>query len=147
MSIRNSIFEVEVRQVGDPVAAGTDDTEYTDIIDMAAEGADAVEFVPLIGTIAATGTVTCKVQSGDAANMSDAADVSGLSVAFGASDDDKICRLNHLKPTKRYCRAAMVRATANVTIQGVVALIYRKKKQPVDNSHAQTMGAVTVVGG
>ncbi len=124
-------------RVSGPVAAGQATTN-SGIIDM--QGFDSITFVAAISTIVSTGTVVVKVQEDDASNMATAADLLGSAVSFTDADDDKLAIIEIAKPQKRYCRAVVITATANGTIDSVIAIQSRATNAPV------THDATTVVG-
>ncbi len=115
------------------VAAGTSDTQTTTAVDMT--GFDGVQFQAIIGTVTSTGLIHLKVQHSD--DNSTFADVLGSnSTAIPVAGNALIAEV--YKPTKRYVRAALVRATANVVITSVTAIQYGPTFGPpaVDSSVA-----------
>lgn len=84
-------------------------------IDLA--GAEGIDFICEVG--AQDAIVTFKVQTGAASDASDMADVTGLTQAFSATDDNKVTVLSLGKSTKRYAR--IVATLANGTAQLVAA--------------------------
>lgn len=111
------------------VAAGTGDQIDSSVVDMA--GFEAVEFMVLFGAITATGTAQVKTRQGAAANGSDQADLTGTAIDLVDTDDNLIVRTELIKPTKRYVTCSVERATANVVIDGIVAILFRARKYPV----------------
>lgn len=107
------------------------DTNGT-IIDTA--GYHGLEFVLQSGAIT-DGTYTVKLQEGDAANLSDATDVSSEntlgSISFAATDDNTAKRIGYLGK-KRYVR--LVITSASTTSGGVfsgTALRFKPNHGPV----------------
>lgn len=127
---------VQITRVMNGVVAGTDDTQSGTVLDMA--NWDGVVFIGLIGAITATGTATLQAQQGTLANGSDMATLTG-DVDYTADDGNKAAVLDVYRPQERYVRAQIVRATANVVIDGVIAIQYKGRKGPVTNG-------ATVVG-
>lgn len=124
--------DVDITRVMDSVSAGTDDTQSSDILDM--QGWDGVLFVALLGDVTATAVITLQAQQNTANSASGMATLSGTSSqdAAGASDqDDLLMLLDLYRPEERYIRAQVVRATANVEIDGVIAIRYRGVKKPI----------------
>jgi hypothetical protein len=118
----------KVTRVSNAVAAGTATTNCTSV-DM--KGFDAVTFVCAIGAIEATGTVTLKAQQ--STDDSSFADLAGTAVAYTASDDNKLAVLEVTKPRERYVRPVVVTATANGTIDSVIAVQTSADAEPVTN--------------
>lgn len=114
------------------VAAGTGTTTGTPIIDT--QGFDQVVFILLLGDNANTSVVTLQAQQGAAANMSDAAALAGTSAqdAFDASSgDDKIMILEINNLRERYVRAQVVKATANIEIDGMISILGKARSKPI----------------
>jgi hypothetical protein len=94
-----------------------------------------IHFGPLVA-----GAVTSyRVQQGNAANMSDAADIAG-STKTVADDSDNLIRYADVhNVSKRYLRLMISRATENATVGSAVALLYK----PSDSGFAQVaVGAI-----
>lgn len=123
------------------VAAGTGDTQAGTAVDMT--NYDRVRFVVAIGAITSTGTATVKAQAGAASDGSDAADITGASVAYTDADDNKIAIVEVERPQSRYVRVVVVRATANVVIDGAVAIQAAGRNMPVTQG-ATVKGVATV---
>lgn len=108
-------------------AAGTSAINGS-IIDM--QDYDGVLFMLMLGAIVAGAVTSVKLQHGDVANLSDAADVLGSSQTIADTEDDTVRYLEMVKPSKRYCRIVVSRATQNATV-AAVALPFHKKESPV----------------
>ena len=134
----NFTKDCKLTRVSNAVAAGTDDTTSCAVVDMQSFG--SCTFIAAFGTITATAVTTVKVQQGAVANMSDAADLAGTSISVAADDDNQIVAVEVVEPQERYVRLQIVRATANVVIDGVIAVQCNPKIAPV------THDATTVVG-
>lgn len=90
---------------------------------------EGVAFECLIG--ATDITATLKVQHGNQSDASDMADVTGLSQAIAATDDNKPTVLD-LKPQKRYARVVAVVADGTVgAYVSAVANLYKGRVVPV----------------
>ena len=124
----------KVTRVSNAVAAGTATTNST-AVDM--KGHDAVTFIVAIGAIVSTGTVTVKGQT--SSDNSTFNDLTGTSQAYTDADDNKLCILEITKPLERYLRCTIITATANGTIDSVIAIQTAASEEPV------TQGS-TVVG-
>jgi hypothetical protein len=111
------------------VAAGTTNQNGS-VIDMA--GFEGVQFIALFGALTATQVTSLKVQQGDLADGSDMADLEGsLHTALADADGNNCLVTDVFRPQKRYVRPVVTRGTANAVIDGVVALQYSARTQPV----------------
>ncbi len=112
-----------------PVAAGTGDTQTGLTIDTA--GYESVVFLVYFGAITATAVTTIKLQYGNASDLSDVADIANSSISVpDTGDNEGWLSVEVFRPTKRYLRVAVVRATANAVINGAVVLMGRATIQP-----------------
>lgn len=84
-----------------------------------------------LGAIEASCAISIKAQQGDESDLSDASDLEGTSVAVAVTDDEKTKFLDLVKPTKRYVRGVVLRATGNGTVAGASYKQYGPKKKPV----------------
>lgn len=128
------IERVQVDGTNNILAAGTTDVA-SDPIDML--GFEAVVFILLVGTMAASSSITAKVQQSDDDDGSpdDFSDLTGTSQAVGASDDDKLVLWDIYRPTKRYLKVASTRGDGgNSTIDGLLAIKYRTLNAAVTQS-------------
>lgn len=111
------------------VAVGTGDTQNGNTIDT--QDAESIAFAVQFGAITAGAVTTLKVQAGSASDGSDMADVAGASVSVPVSASDKVVWAPEIhRPTKRYLRVCVTRATANAVIAGGVALLGRQGVEP-----------------
>ena len=129
---------IKIKRVKAYTAAGTT-TITSDSVDMQAEGADGVLFLADFETPAADNIL--KGQESD--DDSTFTDVSGGAVVPGASDELQF--VERVSPGKRYQRASLARGTSTV-LGHVVALLFRLRQQPADNTVAGTIAGVTVQG-
>jgi hypothetical protein len=113
-----------------PVAAGTGDTQNGDTIDTA--GYESIVFLVYLGTLTSGAVTTIKLQYGSASDASDMADITSGSVSVPQSTGGgKVWwSVEVHRPTKRYLRVCVVRATANAVINGAVVLMGRAAIQP-----------------
>ena len=73
-----------------------------------------------------------KVQQGSLADGSDMADLAGsLHTALADTDGNKCLVTDVYRPQKRYVRAVVTRGTANAVINGVIAIQYAPRLEPV----------------
>lgn len=132
MDLQSITNDCKITRVSNAVAAGTATTNCT-AVDM--QGWDGVCFIAAIGTIEATGTVTLHVEQ--SADNSSFSDLEGTSKALTASDDNELIISDIKKPGDRYVRPVIITATANGTIDGVIAIQYNGSKLPVSNSNSE----------
>lgn len=106
-------------RVSNAVAAGTTTVNVTavDMTDFA-----GVVFIALLGTITSTGVPSMKLQHSD--DNSTFADVEASLQTYDDTAGNKMIVAELRSPLKRYVRASIGRATANVVIDGVIALPY-----------------------
>lgn len=123
------IDELSVIRTSNAVAAGQATTNTTGVD---TSDCDGVLFIVSIGAIVATGTVTVTV--GESDNNSDYTAVTGASIAYDSDDDNKLAVLDVRNHSKRYLRVTIVTATANGTIDGVVAVKYGLRAFPTTAS-------------
>ena len=112
------------------VAAGTSDID-TDILDMT--GFESVVWHVSVGTLTAGQVTSLTVQHGDDSGLSDVANAATTGTAFADADDDKMAVVEYFRPTKRYVRLRIERATQNAVIDSVTATQYFAHKQPTTN--------------
>jgi len=82
------------------------------------------------GAIVSGAVTSIKFQHSDASDMTGAADVLGTSQTIADTDDDKVFYIDISRPTKRYGRLVVSRATQNATVSAVAAL-YGSSVAPV----------------
>lgn len=90
------------------------------------EGWDGVIMICDVATIAG-GTGYLKAQQGQAANMSDAADLAGTAVPFTATG---LAVLDVFRPQERYVRAIIDRDGTNAIAASLLYFQYRGAKSP-----------------
>jgi hypothetical protein len=123
---------VKITKVNDVAASANTDLN-SGIVDMA--GFDGVLFLTSLGTAAANNTL--HVETGDLANMDDAADIAGSELGVGSSDED--LWVDVMRPRERYVRVVVTRGTAT-TVENIWAIQYRAKDgMPIDNETAGTI--------
>jgi hypothetical protein len=94
--------------------------------------AEGVRFVVGYGVIVATGVNSSKVRQGQAANMSDGADLAGSgTTGLPVADAGKIVITEIFRPQERYVDHVCVRTVANTTIDFLIAELYVKRVEPV----------------
>lgn len=115
-------------------AAGTGDTLNGDIIDLGTGGIfDSVCFIAKLGDVADTAVATLKAYAGNESNVSDGAykTITATVTATVTSADNKLLVLDVVRPGKRYIRPDLVRATANIPVESIIAIKYNAKAYPV----------------
>lgn len=118
----------KVIRVKNAVAAGQT-TVDSDTVDTA--GFESVEFMVLWGAITAGGAQSAKLQQGKASNLSDAADLAGTAQTVADSDDNKVTRLELIRPQERYVRARVLRATQDSVLDGIIAILRGPRVEPI----------------
>lgn len=129
MSIRNLTPQVRVIRGGAPVAAGTGDTQTFNEIDM--RGFEAVRIIVVLGAITSTGVATLRAKASNTTGTYGSGTVDLIQDNSGSSpvtssaqlttgDSNKVLTLEVYRPTRRFIRPEVVRATANVVIESVI---------------------------
>ena len=135
----NLLKNAELTQVINAVAAGTSDTTSGTILDMS--GYDSVMFILSLGDVTNTAVVTLQAQqntANSASGMATLATATASVTADATSADNKLLVIDIHRPTERYIRAQVVRATANAVIDCVIAIQYNAMSAPI------TQGATVV---
>lgn len=128
--MENLLSGMEVERVSNAVAAGQGTTNTTGV---AIDNLEGVMFVASIGAIVGGGTVDMKLQGSDDDGSGDPySDLEGTAATqLDDTGDNKLLVIEIKRPRKRFVRAVIVTATANGTIDSVVAYKYGKSKMPV----------------
>lgn len=108
-------------------AAGTS-TINGSIVDLAA--CAGVLFLIRFGVITAGAVTSIKVQHGADSALSDAADVLGTSQTIADTDDGNIFYVDLSRPTKRYARIVVSRATQNAVVASAENITYGVFSEP-----------------
>lgn len=111
-------------------AAGTDAIAGT-TLDMS--GYESVLVTCTFGAIASGAATSIKMQQGNASDMSDAEDLAGTAQTVADDADGKTFYVDLVKPTKRYVRLYVSRATQNATVAVAHYQQYGAKKLPVSH--------------
>lgn len=115
-----------ITKCSNAVAAGFGDEVTGTGVDM--QGYEGVLFICALGTITATGIPTLHAEQ--SANDSSYADLEGTACAGTASDSNKLLILDIVRPSDRYVRPVLGRATANIVVDGIYAIRYGSCKSP-----------------
>lgn len=135
--IQSVFHDLKPKQSINPQSANNTTLNGT-VIDVA--GYEGVAFLCAAGAIDAA--VTFKVQTGTQSDGSDMADVTGLSQAYTATDDNKVTVLDLKQPQKRYARAVAVLGNGTAQLVEATAILYGGKQIP----EAQDFGSVFKAG-
>lgn len=122
-------------------SAGTSTVNGTGI-DML--GFTGVQFICALGALNTTATVTMAAQV--SANNSDWGASGSNTTTCAANADNKIMVLDVWRPSARYVRPVLTRATANSAIDGVVAVLYNPSNVATSN-HSTVSGTPTIENG
>ncbi len=128
----------KITRVENAAAAGQ--TALTsDSVDMA--NFEGVEFEVIMGAITAGGVQSAKLQqSSDDGSADDFSDIEGSSQTIADDDDNQVFVLEVHRPTKRYVRCVVSRATQNSVLDAIVARQYGGRVKPSTNG--ATIGGV-----
>lgn len=136
--MRDMMSNIDPKRAISPVSVADNTAQVSQIIDM--QGSDALTFVILTGSLAdADATFTVLVQHGDAANLSDAADVPddqlvGTEALAGFQfDSDNQCRKIGYRGGRRYVRLTITPVNnASAALIAAVAILH-PTLQPAPN--------------
>lgn len=107
------------------------------VIDM--QGYEGVTFIIQLGAIVAGAVTSAKVQQDTVVGMGSAADLAGTNITIADSDDEKTIYIDVLKPTERFLRLVVSRATQNATLSAI-AIQYGARKQPTTHQATVIVG-------
>ena len=139
MNLGNAVKFIRVMN---SVAAGTGDTQTSSAVDTA--GFDGCLFAVHLGAITATAVTTVKAQQSSDDGATDAyADLAGSAQTPADTDDNKIVLIDIFRPQERYLKALVVRATANVVIDGIDAILYNADVKPTVQDATTVFGLET----
>jgi hypothetical protein len=137
--------DVDIREVGAPIAAGSSIDGNSDRIDMA--GYEGVIFVAPITDSADTGVATLTVEQNSADSDSGMAALSGAvaTATSGANDDlnGQLLIVEVHRPRERYVQAVRTSGVANIAYGTVTAILYGARKKPISD-HSTVLASATV---
>ena len=116
----------------EPAAAAGQTTLTSDVIDM--KGFDGVTFIAFLDDVLDTAVLTLQAQQGDQSDGSDATNLAGVAASFTADPtnaDDNMLAVEVARPTKRFVRVTLTRATANAAVDGIIAVQSNPAEAPV----------------
>lgn len=122
MFSQNLAGNVSICNAMNAVAAGTSDNQDGNILDLA--GYDSVVIVLLLGTVTSTAVGTLTAMVSDDSGLAGATTIAGPTSIVLTGDSGKVMVLDLKRLKNRYLRARLVRATANIVIQGAIAVLY-----------------------
>lgn len=112
------------------VAAGTGDTLTSTSVDTLLY--TTVAFIALFGALVAGAVVTFKLQHSNDDGVTDAyTDIAGTAQTIPVADAGKMIASSIFKPSKRYIRVVITRATSNATVDSLIALLGLPVNAPV----------------
>lgn len=125
--------EAKMTLVKAEVAAGTTAVSDAAIVDM--QGFSNVAFVAVLGSDNAdTAVVGLSAVLGDASDLSDgsedAANKASYTFTSATSGDNKLLVLDVIRPSNRYVRCKINRATANSNVLALIAIQYNGDNIP-----------------
>lgn len=128
----------KITRVLNAVAAGTS-TQTSSAIDMA--GFDGVRFIVSLGAVTSTGVPAVKASDCDTTGGSYNDILGSLGTAYTAStDDNKVWVIDIFRPTHRFVKCIVTRATANAVIDGIIAEQYGARFQPKTDDATTALG-------
>lgn len=148
MQNRNLTYATEVRRISGAVAAGTGDTITFTEVDM--RGYNSVLFLVVLGAVTATGTARLNVKASDTSATYGAGTIDTLATAAQEAlattgDSNKVMSIEVFKPRRRYLRAQLVRATANIAVESVIAILYNAQDEPTTLAAANQVQPASVL--
>lgn len=133
MSNLNLLKDMKVDRVMNAVAAGTS-AQNSSVLDM--QGYDSVCFILLLGEVLDTAVITLTAKGNTASSVSSPTPLAYTeAVATWTADatnaDNKVLAVDVQKPRERYVFANVTRTTANVVIDGIIAVRYNGANVPL----------------
>lgn len=123
--MKQILDNLEVREVGAPVAAGSSIDNNSDRIDM--QGFESVVFIVPITDSVDTGVAALTIEGNSADSDSGMAAISGaVATDTSAADDDlndQLLMVEVRKPAYRYLQAVRTSTTANIAFGNVIAIL------------------------
>lgn len=137
---------IDIREVGAPVAAGSSIDNNSDIIDM--QGYEGVIFMVPITDSVATGVAALTIEQNTANSASGMAALSGAVATETSSENDDLngtmLVVDVFRPRERYLQAVRTSSVANIAYGNCVAVLYGGRKFPIsDHSTVAASASVT----
>lgn len=96
------------------------------------QGYDEITFLVPVGTITAGAVSSIELHYSDDDGVADAySAVLGTNVAIADDADNKIAVVSVVRPAKRYVKCIVNRATQNLVLDGIIAILSQPKAAPV----------------
>ena len=143
VKMKSLLNQTKVTQAIAPTAgvAGQTDIEGA-TLDMA--GFEGVLVKVLTGAITAGAVTGVVMQQSNASDMSGAETLAGPAITVADDDDNKVLVLDLYRPTKRYVRVHVDRATQNAAIAGATYEQYGARSVPIDSASSTVKVASAV---
>ena len=125
------------------VAAGS--TDITDAVAVDTQGFNGCMFIFHFGTITSGAVTGVRVAGLDTSSPTEGTDdLAGTALAVADTYDDKIVTVDIYRPTTRYLRPVVDRATQNAVLNSIVAILYDPIKIPTTAHSSDAATEVTV---
>lgn len=134
--MKNFLTDVLIKKVEAPTTAGQTAID-TAVVDT--QGYQSCTFVWSMGSITAGAVTSAKVQQGDEAGGGDMDDLAGSAITIAADDDGQTFAVEVHRPTKRYVRLVISRATQDSVVGEIYAFLYGARDLPVSNNRTDEM--------
>lgn len=133
----------KLTRVSAAVSAGSTDSNGGSV-DM--QNFECVTFIAMFGTLSSGAVTGIKVQQSDDNGSSDGwSDLEGSALSIAEAADNDCIATEVVRPTKRYVRPVVTRATANAVIDGVLAIQSHPRKAPVTHDSSTIAGTEVLV--
>lgn len=137
--------DIEIREVGAPVAASSSINDNSDRIDMS--GYEGVIFVGAITDSVNGGVATFTVEQNTADSDTGMAALAGaVATKTSGADDDlngEFFRVEVFRPRERWVQLVRLSATQNIAYSSLFAILYGSKKLPI-TEHSTLAAAAAV---
>lgn len=125
------------------VAAGTSD--ITDATAVDTQGFRGCMFIFAFGAITTNAVTGVRVAGLDTSSPTEGTDdLAGTALSVADSYDDKIVTVDIYRPTTRYLRPVVDRATQNAVLNSIVAILYDPIDIPVTADSSEGASELTV---
>ena len=136
---------IEIREVGAPVAAGSAIDNNSDIIDM--QDYESVTFIAVITDSVDTGVAALTIESNDADQDGGMAAIAGaVATVTSAANDDvngQLLITEVRRPSKRYLQAVRSSSVANIAYGSVIALLKPYRTPVTDHATVSDIARVS----
>lgn len=136
---------IEIREVGAPVAAGASIDNNSDRIDM--QDYESVTFIAVITDSVDTGVAALTIEGSDADSDDNMAAIAGaVATVTSAANDDingQLLVVEVRRPATRYVQAVRSSATANIAYGTVIALLKPYRRPVTDHGTVSAIARVS----